>query len=302
MVLLFLVGILLVGAAVRLVLRALALPQVRIAAQVQQIEAYGFQTPGVLTDAVPRSGTSRLAERLGRGLGERFPALKPLERRELLAAGIYGLTPEQLHGYRVMAATGIPAGLFALIALSGSVSALTVLMVVVTVAIAWVLPAARIRTRGQRRLDQIDRDLPELIDLLIATIEAGLGFGGSLQMVAQRYRGPLGEELRLTLQEQTMGLATDEALRHMLERADTPSMRSFVKTVLQGDALGVSVGSMLRNLAVETRQRRRALARERAQRAPIKLLFPLVFLIFPSMLLVLMYPTVHNLIQALQRG
>jgi tight adherence protein C len=163
--------------------------------------------------------------------------------------------------------------------------------------VSWVLPAAHVRTRGQRRLDRVDRDLPELIDILTVTIEAGLGFGGSLQLVSDRFDGPLGDELRLTLQEQTMGLSTEVALSNMLERCDTPSVRSFVRAVLQGDALGVSIGAMLRNVATEVRKRRAALARERAQKAPVKLLFPLVFLIFPAMLLVMMFPVALSIIQ-----
>jgi tight adherence protein C len=166
----------------------------------------------------------------------------------------------------------------------------------------WYLPVAMIRTRGQRRLEQVDRDLPELIDVLTATIEAGLGFGGSLQMVANRFDGPLGVELRLTLQEQTMGLSTEAALSNMLERCETPSVRSFVRAVLQGDSLGVSIGTTLRNVAADSRKRRRARARERAQRAPVKLLFPLVFLIFPALLIVLMFPTVYNIIHVLTGG
>src|SRR6185437_2620075 len=136
--------------------------------------------------------------------------------------------------------------------------------------------------RAQRRMDQVDRDLPELIDLLTATIEAGLGFAGSLQLVAERFDGPLGQELRLTLREQNMGLSTENALNHMLERCDTPSVRAFVRAVSQGDALGVSIGAMLRNLAAETRKRRRQHANEQVQKAPVKMLFPLVFMVFPA--------------------
>jgi tight adherence protein C len=96
-----------------------------------------------------------------------------------------------------------------------------------------------------------------------------------------------------------MGLSTENALQNMLARCDTPSVRSFVRAIIQGDTLGVSIGSMLRNVASETRKRRRALARERAQRAPLKLLFPLVLLIFPAMLLILMFPAAYGIVHAL---
>ena len=146
-------------------------------------------------------------------------------------------------------------------------------------------------------MDEIDRALPELIDVLIATLEAGLGFAGSLQLVADRFGGPLGEELRLTLQEQSMGLSSEDALSNLLERCNTPSVRAFVRALLQGESLGVSVASMMRNLASETRNRRRQNAQTKMQKAPVKLLFPLVFLIFPALMIVLLYTAVAQLLQ-----
>jgi tight adherence protein C len=153
-----------------------------------------------------------------------------------------------------------------------------------------------VRRRARQRAQEIDYELPNLIDLLVVTVEAGLGFTGSLQLAAERFGGPLGDELRLTLQEQSMGLSTNEALRNLLERCDTPLMRSFVRSVLQGETLGVSIGQIMRDLAVDMRKRRRSAAEERAQKAPIKLLFPLVFLIFPAMFVVILGPAVFSLL------
>jgi tight adherence protein C len=102
----------------------------------------------------------------------------------------------------------------------------------------------------------------------------------------------------LTLQEQNMGLSMQEALLKMLDRVDTPSMRSFVRSVVQGETLGVSIGQIMRDLANEMRRRRRAIAQEKAQKAPIKLLFPLVFLIFPAMFVVLLGPAVILFLRA----
>jgi len=161
---------------------------------------------------------------------------------------------------------------------------------------AWVFFGAYVRHRSEIRLHSIDRELPELIDVLIATIEAGLGFAGSLSVVAGRFKGPLGNELRLAMQEQRMGLSTNQALGNILERSDTPAMRSFVRAVIQGETLGVSIGTMMRNLALEMRTRRRQEAQERVQKAPLKMLFPLIFLIFPALLIVLLYPAVHELL------
>ena len=92
-----------------------------------------------------------------------------------------------------------------------------------------------------------------------------------------------------------MGLTTNEALTGMLSRSETPGMRTFVRSVLQGETLGTSTGQIMRNLAVEMRKRRRAAAEERAQKAPIKILFPLVFLIFPAMFVVLLGPVIYSI-------
>jgi tight adherence protein C len=156
-----------------------------------------------------------------------------------------------------------------------------------------------VNRRARMRLEQIDYEIPELIDLLVTTVEAGLSFSASLQMAARRFKGPLGQELRLALQEQDMGLATNEALENMLTRANTSAMRSFVRSVLQVETLGVSIGKVLRDLAIEMRKRRRQLAEERAQKAPTKMLFPLVLLIFPAIFVVLLGPAAIGILSAL---
>jgi tight adherence protein C len=298
MVLLFILGVGFLGLAAALTLRAAAAPALRIASQMHQIETYGFAREAVGTASPRARPLATLADRVG-SCALHISLLKPLAAKELLAAGRYELSAETFHGYRILAALVLPALFLLLMVAGGSVSLLAVVALLASGFIAWHLPAAMVRTRGQRRLDRIDRELPELIDVLIVTIEAGLGFGGSLQLVTGRFEGPLGDELRLTLREQTMGLSTENALQNMLARCDTPSVRSFVRAIIQGDTLGVSIGSMLRNVASETRKRRRALARERAQRAPLKLLFPLVLLIFPAMLLVLMFPAAYGIVHAL---
>jgi tight adherence protein C len=99
-----------------------------------------------------------------------------------------------------------------------------------------------------------------------------------------------------------MGLSTNEALRNALQRADTPAMRSFVRAIIQGETLGVSIGEIMRTLAVEMRKRRRASAEERAQKAPIKILFPLIFLIFPAMFVILLGPAAFQFIEAFGGG
>jgi tight adherence protein C len=295
--LLFILGTVGLGVAATLFLRAMVAGNLRISGQLRQIESYGFSEPEPVVRRTRTPPLAGLADRTGAAALRCFPALKALPASELRAAGKYELAIERFHGYRILATLGV-AGFMILAAIEGS-GGVMVLLGTVTALMVWVLPAAVIRTRGQRRLQQVDRDLPELIDLLTVTIEAGMGFAGSFQMLAGRFDGPLGDELRLTVQEQTMGLSTEASLDNLLQRCDTASMRAFVRSIRQGEELGVSIGSMLRNVATEARKRRRSQARERAQRAPLKLLFPLIFLIFPAMLMVIMFPTVYDIVQTI---
>jgi tight adherence protein C len=291
------------GATIGLVLWAAALPRTQAAVRVQQIGAYGFTgrvagLPGA-TRAKPPGGRPLIAvaTRLGNLIaGQVGPVREEKLRSELLAAGIYGLAPRALLGFGVIGAL-----LLGVLALLYDVQSpvLKVGLIALAVRIGWGLPLFAVRRRARTRLQAIDRTLPDLIDLLVVTVEAGLGFSGSLQVAATRMNGPLGDELRLTLQEQRMGRALKEALEQMLARAETPAMRSFVRAVTQGEALGVSMGSILRGLALEMRRRRRQLAEEQAQKAPVKMLFPLIFLIFPAMFVVILGPAVFAFFEAI---
>jgi tight adherence protein C len=301
MTVLFAIGLLFITAAIVLVIRAVALPRLRMATHLRQIETYGFS--GSLPDEDPLAlrpplghSINAFAESVGRGTIARVATLRPLPSRELASAGYYRISIEAFHGYRVLAAVVLPTLLMLEAIASGKSVALGIALAAVAAVVCWVLVGAFVRHRSEIRLNAIDRELPELIDVLIATIEAGLGFAGSLQLVAGRFEGPLGNELRLAQQEQRMGLSTNQALGHILERSDTPAIRSFVRAVVQGETLGVSIGTMMRNLAIEMRTRRRQAAQERVQKAPLKMLFPLIFLIFPAMLIVLLYPAIHELL------
>jgi tight adherence protein C len=300
---LFMIGILLLATSAGLLTRAITLTRVRTASQLRQIDEYGFHTSeGVGTHVAKPKGARRalsdLAERIGRsvkGSGWRAPVTTP----QLRGAGLYGVTPEMFQGSRTMLTGTLSSLILFDTLLAGSFSVITLPLILGAAALAWLGPAVLVSTRAQRRMDRVDRDLPELIDLLIATIEAGLGFAGSLQLVADRFHGPLGQELRLTLGEQNMGLSTDRALANLLERCQTQSVRAFVRAVSQAESLGVSIGTVMRNLAAETRKRRREAAKEKVQKAPVKMLFPLVFMIFPALLIVLLYPAFYQLMTQL---
>jgi tight adherence protein C len=218
-------------------------------------------------------------------------------REQLMAAGMYTTSPGTMLGYRVLGAVLLP---IVIIAATGGGQILDILAAVLMMFAGWVFPLTYVQRKARKRLKEIDRRLPDLIDLLTVMVEAGLSFSAALRQAAPEFAPPLSDELRLTLQEQTMGLGIDEALRNMGQRADTPAMRSFVRAMAQGERMGISTGLIMRSLSHEMRARRKALAEEKAQKAPILMLFPLVFLIFPSMFIVLMTPAIINLIHSLK--
>jgi tight adherence protein C len=217
-------------------------------------------------------------------------------REQLMAAGMYTISARTIIGYRVLLTIALP---IAALLLLGAHSPVHLLIVALVGFAGWILPLTYVQRKARLRIGTLDRSLPDLIDLMCVMIEAGLSFPQALRLAADQFGPPLSDELRLTLQEQAMGLAMDEALAHLAERADTPAMKSFVRTMSQGERMGISLGQIMRNLAHEMRARRRSRAEERAQKTPVLMLFPLVFLIFPSLFIVLMTPAVINLIKGL---
>jgi pilus assembly protein TadC len=303
MVIFLLLGLVFTGIAVVLAVRTLAFEHLRRRETLAQIDSYGFSRTGVssarerpsVREAVNRVATiiGTVALR-GRESGTGSKLLTLLRR-----AGYYTTPPELFLGYRIAATTILPLFWLLMLANAGVFGVRAFAVICMMGGLAWILPTFLLERRATRRLQQVDREMPELVDLLVTTVEAGVGFASSLQLVARRVEGPLGQELRLALQEQSMGMTIEDALQHMLGRIDSPSVRAFVQAILQGQLLGVSIGKILRDLAVDMRKIRRQAAEERAQKAPTKILFPLVLLILPALLIISLggplIGLVHNL-------
>jgi tight adherence protein C len=305
-ILLLIIGLGLTALAVVVILRAVNLSRGRSAATVDSIDSYGFtgRTEAVLLRSRRKARTSvdDYVTKLGDLVSRHFQGLDNEHvRRELVGAGLYSLSPRKFAGYRAISAVGVPALCIWVLAQTGQPIPVVLGLGVLSFFLGWRVPRIIVQARGKRRQTEIDYQLPELIDLLVVTVEAGVGFTGSLRIAGERTSGVLGEELALTLQEQKMGLTTNEALANMLERVETPGMRSFIRSILQGETLGVSIGQILRNVALEMRKRRRALAEERAQKAPIKILFPLIFMIFPAIFVIILAPAVYALLDAFHK-
>jgi tight adherence protein C len=299
MVAFLIVGLLFLGLSIAALLRAATMRRLRTAERLSAIDDYGFgaQSPTpVIRAETADTGLTGYVTKLGEAVMRRFGRFREEEiRAELMAAGIYSLAPRTFLGYRLLAAALLPI----VVLLLGGVAFLPIVMAMMMVVAGWMIPLILVRRRARLRMSDIDRRLPDLIDLLVVTTEAGLGFTAALRVAAENVTGSLSDELRLTLQEQTMGLSVEEALKNLAARSDTPNVRAFVRAMAQGERLGISIGNIMRNLALEMRKRRRMQADERAQKAPVKMLFPLVFLIFPAMLIVMLLPAVIVLVKTL---
>jgi len=302
MALLLIIAVALIGFAASSVIRAVRLPRIQAAETLAQIEAYGFGAE-IASDPAPIENRRDLAEVFGRALSGRVgDAQLTTLRRDLLAAGLYGVTAETILGFTAVATVGLGLLFGYAAASAGQSVAVVLLLAIVGAGAGIVLPRTIVRRKARFRLERIDSSMPELVDLLVVTMEAGIGFVASLRVAGERLIGPLSDELLLLVQEQTLGASTQAALGNWVARADTPNVNSFVRNVAQGERLGVSMGQIMRDLAHEMRARRRLVAEERANRAPIKMLFPLVFLIFPAMFIVLLAPTVNTIMKTFGGG
>jgi tight adherence protein C len=284
-----LLAILLIGASAALVLHALTLPRARAVRALDQIHEYGFMT----ADRVVLSDDDRpsLIERLGGLVAPRLgkSRLRAI-RRDLLGAGLHSTSVERYVGLYTISLVGTPLiGLWFAVSTQAS-PALAVFEVFIGLLMGGLVPMALLNRRARLRLDQIDSEIPELVDLLLVGVEGGMGFNGAIRASSMRLQGPLGDELRLLLQQQSLGASSTEALENLLARCETPAVHSLVRTIVQGEKLGVSIGQLMRTLADEMRKRRKANAEEQAGKIPVKILFPLVFLIMPAMFIVLLTP------------
>jgi tight adherence protein C len=159
-------------------------------------------------------------------------------------------------------------------------------------------PDARLNRAAEGRRQAIRASLPEALDLLTISVEAGFGLEQGLDRVASDFSGPLADELGRLQGEMRAGATRAAALRTLTERVDVPELRSFVLAVIQADAFGVSIAPVLRDQSEEMRVRRRQFVQERAQKAPVKMLIPMVFCIFPALFVVVLGPAMLQIGQA----
>ena len=160
-------------------------------------------------------------------------------------------------------------------------------------------PSSRLNGKVEARQKAISRALPDVLDLLVISVEAGLGFEQAVDRVIQNVPGELADEFARVLGETQAGSSRADALRGLQERVDIPEVRSFALAMIQADTFGVSIGRVLRAQADEIRVKRRQLAHERAQKAPVKMMIPMVLCIFPALFVVVLGPAMINISKSL---
>jgi tight adherence protein C len=295
-------GVLLLGAGIMILVANLGKSR-GSSATIDQIQTYGYvaeATGGSETESAARRPLDSIAGRLGDWAARRSGSFGEAKIREkLISAGMYGTTPRKVLGYQVLCAIAFSLLVLWLVPAAGGSLILAVALAVAAGVGGWFAPTYYVELKRRERMEKIDKQMPDMIDLLVVTIEAGLGILASMRVASDSMSDPLGQEIRLTLQEQRMGLAVGQAIESLGRRADCGNMRIFVRAITQGERLGVSIGTTMRNLSIEMRKRRRAMAEERAQKMPIKMLFPLIFFIFPALFIVILTPMIISIVDAL---
>jgi tight adherence protein C len=226
----------------------------------------------------PRASVDSVSARLmGAGLGRR---ISPTTFLATKAAGAGGAA------FGGFVGGGILAG-----------GALAILGALFGALVGFKLPDLVVTMAARRRREQIRAELPDALDLLAVSVEAGLSFDGAIAKLTDHMEGPLVEEFGLVLGEMRIGESRRNALGKMVERIEAPEISAFVRAIIQADELGISLGRILRVQATDTRNKRQAAAEEKAMKAPIKMLFPTALFIFPAMFIVILGPAMLALLK-----
>lgn len=178
----------------------------------------------------------------------------------------------------------------------------TVAIAIATTLFGFYLPNIVLYQAAYNRSDQVRKDLPDALDLLTISVEAGLAFDAAVSQVARNTNGPLADEFFRVLQEMQIGMGRTDAMRALGERTDVEELQGFVTSMVQADAFGIPIANVLRVQAKEMRVKRSQRAEEQAQKVPVKILFPLIFCILPALFVVVLGPAAINIYDSLIVG
>jgi len=273
----------------------------RTAAALSRVAAYGRGQAPVEAAASEPDRQRRLAG-LRRAAASVTVAIPGRDRErtalQLVRAGFAQVDPDTFLATKALATVG--GGVLGALAGSGSSPATAILFALLLAAAGWLAPDLLLTRRAERRRDAILRELPNALDLLAVIVEAGLGFDAALLRYAERAEGPLAEEIALLAAELRIGGSRADAFKRLTERISAPEVVSFTRSLIHADQLGTSLSATLRTQAADARVRRRVATEERANKLPVKMLFPTVFCIFPALFVVVLGPPMLALVQGLK--
>ncbi len=266
--------------------------------------------------SIDRQGLASVRSNLGRGNRIAVEGNAAAESHGQAGLGVR-LTPKGYAGWldKLLAKAGRPASLplerlliakpaFALVAALISILIVVksptnagILLATFLTVLAYFVPDILIHGRGAKRQKAIEEELPNTLDQMLISVEAGLGFEAAMARAGQNGKGPLSEELVRTMQDMQVGRSRKDAYLAMGQRSDVPDLRSFVRSVVQADTYGIALANVLRTQAKQMRIKRRQRAEEKAMKLPVKVLFPLMFCILPVLFIVLIGPAVISVMQ-----
>jgi tight adherence protein C len=301
MTLLFIMGVLLVLAAIVLVALAVGKPQPQgMHRSLAVLEAMST-APTELTQELDRPFAERVLAPLqarSLGLGKRVTGRDATERirhKLDLAGNPAGWDADRVIASKVIGAVvGLVVG-FLVTLLLGAGLPMQVLGVGVGLAVGFMAPNLYLYQLGYDRAQQMQRELPDAIDLMTISVESGLGFDAAVQQVATNTEGPLADEFARVLREMQIGSSRSDALRHLANRTTVPEVNTFVSAMVQADSFGIPIAQVLRVQSGEIRVKRRQRAEQKAQQVPVKITIPLIFTILPCLFVSVMGPAVISI-------
>jgi tight adherence protein C len=228
-------------------------------------------------------------------MAQRFTPQHTIEasRHKLELAGMaHKIKPAQFLGYRMAAAIGLGIASLMIVFVAAFPFFQRVGIILIAFVLGYMLPSVWLGSKISARQTSIIKALPDALDLLTICVEAGLGFDAAMSKVAEKWDNELSLAFMHTVQEMQLGKLRREAMRNMANSMDVPDMTTFVAAIIQADTLGVSMAKVMRIQSDTMRMKRRQRAEEKARQAPVKMMFPLVFFIFPTILIVLLGPAV----------
>lgn len=241
-----------------------------------------------------------LLRRLSR-IGRRFTPSRAMEtlRQDLIEAGSpSGIGPAEYLGIRVLTAIGLSGMVLVIFLLGGANLMMGLGLSAVLLVLGYMLPSFWLKRKITQRKKEVQKALPDAIDLLTISVESGLGFDPALSRVIEKWDNELTREFGRMLSEIRMGKSRSQAMREMANRVNVDDLNVFTSSMIQADQLGVSISQVLRVQSQQMRMHRRQRAEEQAHKAPVKMLFPMVFLIFPSLYIILLGPAIPRILEA----